>query len=197
MEWEPRVGSWPALVLWRPPQWDWGYVTPVIHAPTRPAHTHTHTHTHTYTHVHALLDPTAPCNNPLVINRVLIMAAEHRLCLMSTLVVISVQLDWLLVVRFATVGVNAMAPQFGKYNVHMPFVHVVQLGLLTNESKLRQWAKYFPFYTDPIILLQPRPFFTQLCFFTLNKTTLTYWCMIFRYNAGAPSADCPAVLSKQ
>lgn len=72
-----QVAGWPASALWPPSQWDTGCMILVIPPPHPPAH------------IHTPLDTSAPCDKLFVINRVLIMPAEYRMCLMSNC------LDWL------------------------------------------------------------------------------------------------------
>lgn len=101
-------------------------------------------------HTHAPIDPATPCSNPLVINRVLIMAAEQRLCLMSHYIgvdIASVGLagcwNWEMLCGMLQVVwvLGLLFHRFTSFMLSILFVPV-QLHLLTNETGWRQWAQY-------------------------------------------------------
>lgn len=77
-----QAAGWPASALWPAPQWERGRMILVI--PLHPSCSHRHTP----------IDPSAPCDKPFVINRVLIMPTEHRMCPI-VLAVTLLQLNWL------------------------------------------------------------------------------------------------------
>lgn len=69
------AGNWPASALWPLSQGDRGCMTPVIHPQAL-----------LLTYTRLSIEPYALCDNPSVINEVLIMPAAHRLCLMLVVI---------------------------------------------------------------------------------------------------------------